>query len=560
MTESGKERPDTAQDESEDQAAGRPMLGTIIETLASPASTFAAADHEALRFHGIHHSRSAAGHLMLRVRIPAGRLTPGQYLTLDDLAGRFADSALRLTARQTIQFHDVRKADLKALITELHHTVLTTLGTGGDVVRNVMANPLPLKDAAHARIQEDARRLTKLLRPRTRAYRAAWLDGPRPPDPDPDVEPIYGATYLPRKFKIALATADDNSVHVFAQDLGIIALFEDTRLLGYNFLLGGGLGGRGSTPHTQPMLALPVCLVEPEDLLPAVAAVIALYRDHGDRGSEAARPAARFKALIHERGAMWARMRLEEHLGHALAPAQALPAMQVPDLMGWHAQGDGKWFLGLPIPGGRIVDDDAIRLRSGLRVVIEKHWPSLVLTPTQNLLLCDLSAARMHAVETDLRRYGVRLADDLIPLERWAQACPALPTCPYALAEAERVLPALIDSVAEALAPHGLGQERLSLRVSGCGHGCSRPMLGDIGLIGTAANRYRLIVGGDRAGTRLGTPLVGPLDEAALTATLEPLFGLFAAERTAGESFGDFCHRVGHDRLTALLGNSANNS
>jgi len=531
------------------KSASRYLRGGLAGPVDDITADFSDDDRDLLRFHGVHPERT--GLTMVRVRIPAGRLTPGQYLALDDLAGRYGNGSLRLTSRQAIQFHGVRKADLKALVSEVHHSLLTTMGAGGDVVRNIMANPVPFKDAVHARLLEDARRLAKLLRPRTRAYREVWLDGatlPEPPGlPVGEVEPVYGATYLPHKFKIALATPDDNSVDVFAQDLGIIALFEGDLLTGYNFLLGGGLGHRHGDPADRTRLAEPVCFIEPDDLVPAVEAVVALHRDHGDRCD---RRRGRLKALIGERGAAWAKARLEEHLGHPLAPPQPMPPMQVPELIGWYDQGDGKWFLGLPIAAGRIIDTETHRLRTGLRVVIEKYWPTVVLTPGQDILLADLPPSKRPAIEADLRRFGVRLADDVIPLERWMLACPSLPTCSLALAEAEGVASRLIDAIAEVMAEHGLGRERLSLRLAGCGCGCSRPLLGDIGVVGCEPGRYRLFVGGNLQGTRLGRPLCDGLTEAGIAAALAPLFALFAAERRPGESFGDFCHRAGLERLT----------
>ncbi|MEI6986154.1 MAG: NADPH-dependent assimilatory sulfite reductase hemoprotein subunit [Rhodospirillaceae bacterium] len=552
------------------KTTGRQLRGTIAETLSGGgAEPFSTGDDALLEFHGIYQGigqdieggagagagAGADGNptrlLTVRVRVPAGRLTPGQYLALDDLAGRYANGVMRLTSRQSLQFYGVARAKLRPLITDIYQSLLTTLGAGGDVVRNIMANPVPFKDPVHTRIQEDARRLSKLFRPRTRAYREIWLDAPKLPfSTETEIEPVYGPTYLPQKFKIALATPDDNSVDVFAQDLGIIALFEDDRLLGYNFVMGGGMGHYiGKHGITVPRLAVPVCFIDPDDLLPAVAATVALFRDHGDRIN---RNHARFKVLIHEHGPTWAKTRLEESLGHPLAEPHSLPPMQVPDLIGWHAQGDGKWFLGVPVIGGLIADDEAHKLRTGLRVVIDKYWPTIVLTPNKDILLGDLPAGRKAAVDADLRRNGVRLADDLISLERSALACPSFPTCGHAVAEAERAAPVLIDAVAEAMAEFGLGRERLSLRISGCGNGCARPFLGDIGLIGRELGSYQLLVGGNGVGTRLNWPLLNMVRPEELTKVLLPLFALYAAERQPGERFGTFCDRVGPQRLREL--------
>ncbi|MEI8394846.1 MAG: NADPH-dependent assimilatory sulfite reductase hemoprotein subunit [Rhodospirillaceae bacterium] len=537
------------------KSESRSLRGTIAESLASDAARFSDRDRSLLKFHGIFEGgdRDKSRRLMVRVRVPAGRITPGQYLGLDDLAGSYGDGSLRVTSRQGLQFHGVAKGNLKLLVADINHGLLSTFGTGGDVVRNVMANPVPIKDSVHARIHDDALRLSRLFRPRSYAYHDLWLGDEKQYAGTVDrreIEPVYGQSYLPSKFKIALATPDDNTVDVLANDLGIIALFEEERLIGYNFALGGGLGFRPDRPKTFPFLAIPTCFIEPDDLLPAAEAVVRLHREHGDRNN---RDRARLKYFIAEHGVAAAKRFLEECLGHPLADPVPQPVMEVPDLMGWHAQGDGHWFLGIPLPAGRIADSETIRLRTGLRAVIQKYWPTLVLTPDQDILLCDLPAHKRAAVEADLRRFGVQLAEDLIPLERWSLACPALRSCDLALAEAECVQPAILNAIAEVMAGYGLVKDRISVRISGCSNGCVRPYLGDIGLVGCALGCYRVYVGGDTRGTRLNSLLRDRVALADIAGVLEPLFALYAAEREPMESFGDFCHRVGIERLLSVV-------
>jgi len=538
------------------------LRGGIAAELASASTHFAEADTQLLKVHGTYQqydrddatARKQAGiekdfRLMVRVKIPGGRLTAEQYLALDEMADRFGNGTLRITTRQGIQFHGVLKGDLKPTIKAINDSLMTTLAACGDVVRNVMSTPAPIRDAVHARLEADARMLSERLAPQSRAYHEIWLDGE--PTGEPESEPLYGATYLPRKFKIALATPSDNSVDVLTNDLGIIALFAGQRLIGYNLAVGGGLGITHNKPKTYPRLASPVVFVEPPDFVAAVEAVITLQRDHGDRGD---RKHARLKYLVDERGLPWIKAEIERRVGKDLADPRPMPPFEVVDHLGWHEQGDGRWYLGVPVPSGRVADGDSIRLRSALRQVIGEYAIDPVLTPAQDILLSNVKAADKPAIEAALQAAGVVLASQLAPVHRWALACPALPTCGLALAEAERIREPLIDGIAAALARHGLGQERLSVRITGCPNGCARPYAGDIGIVGRMPGHYALFVGGDFEGTRLNFRLLDRVAEADLPARLEVLFAHFAAHRAAGEGFGDFCFRLGSDALLALYG------
>ena len=355
----------------------RQLRGNLARDLADTAAPFDNAGYSLLKFHGIYqgYDRDSATErkqrgdeklwqFMVRVRIPGGRLTADQYLALDSLSDRYANGSLRVTTRQSIQFHGVVKPGLKTTIAEINHALLTTLAACGDVVRTVTTVPAPICDAVHRRLEDDARRLSTHLLPRTGAYHEIWLDGERL-TPDNEVcDPLYGERYLPRKFKIGLAIPDDNTIDVLTNDLAIVALFDGEKLAGYNFLLGGGHGMTHNKPETYPRLATPVAFVEPDDLLEAAAAVVRLHRDWGDRGN---RRHARLKYVIAERGDDWARDRLSEDLGKKLMPCRAMPEFRVPDHLGWHEQGDGSLYLGVPVASGRIVDDGRVLLRSALR-------------------------------------------------------------------------------------------------------------------------------------------------------------------------------------------------
>jgi sulfite reductase (ferredoxin) len=537
----------------------RQLRGTLARDLADPQTPFDNAGYSLLKFHGTYqgYDRDSATErkqqgqtklwqFMVRVRIPGGRLTAAQYLALDALADRHANGTLRVTTRQSIQFHGIVKSGLKATIAGINRALLTTLAACGDVVRTVTTVPAPLADAVHRRLDADARLLSTHLLPQTGAYHEIWLDGEKvTPDGQADAEPVdplYGERYLPRKFKIGLAIPEDNTIDVLTNDLAIVALFEGNRLLGYNFLLGGGHGMTHNKPATWPRLATPVAFVEPDDLLAAAKAVVRLHRDWGDRGN---RRHARLKYVIAERGEDWARDRLSADLGKVLAPCRAMPEFSVPDHLGWHEQGDGRLYLGVPVPSGRLADADGGRLRTALREVVSRFGADPILMPTQDVILSNIDPADRDAIEAVLRESGVRLAEELLPVERWALACPALPSCGLALTEAERVREAIVGAIADRLRRWGLENERISVRITGCPNGCARPYSGDIGIVGRVPGFYSLYVGGDFAGTRLNRPLAERLDIAGIADALDPLFARFAGERLGGEGFGDFCHRIG---------------
>jgi sulfite reductase (ferredoxin) len=545
----------------------RQLRGKLAEDLADTATPFDKSSYSLLKFHGIYqgYDRDSATErkqrgddklwqFMVRVRIPAGRLTADQYLALDALADARANGSLRITTRQSIQFHGVVKSGLKAAIAEINRALLTTLAACGDVVRTVTTVPAPIRDAVHIRLENDARRLSTYLLPKTGAYHEIWVDGEKVTPEEEPVDPLYGERYLPRKFKIGLAIPADNTIDVLTNDLAIVALFEggpeNCKLAGYNFLLGGGHGMTHNKPETYPRLATPVAFVEPDDLLAAAAAVVRLHRDWGDRGN---RRHARLKYVIAERGEEWARERLSEDLGKPLAVCRPMPDFDVPDHLGWHEQGDEKLYLGLPVASGRIVDDERSRLRSALRQIVARFGVNPILMPSQDIILSEIARADRAAITAVLRDHGVRLGEELLPVERWALACPALPSCGLALTEAERVQGDIVGAIAERLKRWGLERERLSIRITGCPNGCARPYTGDIGIVGRLPGYYSLYVGGDFAGTRLNQPIVERLDIVGIADALDPLFALFASSRAAGEGFGDFCHRIGIAALQQIV-------
>jgi sulfite reductase (ferredoxin) len=540
------------------------LRGKVTEELADANSYVSDESYELLKFHGTYQGydrdtateRKKAGldkhyEFMVRLKIPAGRLKAWQYMELDSLADSFANGSLRITTRETFQFHCIIKENLKPSIAAMNRMLLTTLGGCGDVVRNIMACPAPVKDNIHATLEHDAYRLAVHLAPRTTAYHEIFLDGekyedypfnPLPPEPE-NVEPLYGTHYLPRKFKIGIGTAEDNCIDLLTHDLGILALFDEKQtLIGYNFLLGGGLGMTHNQPNTYPRLASPIAFAEPEDFIRVSEAVVKMHRDYGDRSN---RKHARLKYVVEEQGIEWTRHTLEKLAEKKLADPHPVERYDVEDHTGWHPQGDGKWFLGVPVSSGRIVDREGEYIRTGLREIIREYGMDLTLTATQNIILCDVEEKDIEPITKKLKSFGIKLKEDITPLYRNFLACVALPTCGKALAEAERVKLPLVGELESLFAKYGLSEENISVRIAGCPNGCSRPYVGDIGIVGRMPDHYALFIGGDFAGTRLNSKIYDRIPFDQLPTALEPMFAFFKANRQPEEGFGDFAHRIG---------------
>ncbi len=544
------------------KAASRGLRGPVLAELADPTTiSVGDASHGLLKFHGSYEQYDRdtatelkqAGHdkewqFMVRVRMPAGRVTPAQYLALDELADRYGNGTLRITTRQTFQFHGVAKRNLRDTIGDVDRMLLTTMASCGDVVRNVTATPAPVRDAIHATLHDTAQFLSETLLPRSRAHHEIFVLGEDAGGPAED-EPLYGPTFLPRKFKIGLIHPDDNTIDVLSNDLGLIAETRGGEITGWIVTVGGGHGMTHNKPETYPRVASTLCRVDHADLLPLVEAVIRTQRDAGDRTN---RKRARLKYVVDDHGMDWVRARVAAHYGAELDPPPPLPRLQIPELLGWHEQGDGKWWLGLPIDSGRIADVGAVRLRTGLRDVVRRFGVTPVLTAQQDILLADIDPADRLAIETLLREHGATFREQLTPVMAWALACVALPTCGLALSEAERVRQPMVEAIETVLRRHGLEQERLSVRITGCPNGCARPYHGDIGIVGRAPGKYAIFVGGDFEGTRLGVLLHERIPEADIAAHLAAPIAAWAAGRQLGEGFGDFCHRIGRDALLAL--------
>ena len=522
--------------------------------------------YQILKFHGsyqqdnrdVRNDRRKAGTeydfgFMIRLRVAAGDIPAALWLALDDLATRFGRSSIRLTTRQSVQLHFIPKGDVKTVIRTVNDALASTLGACGDVNRNVMAAPLPVADPRYVTAREMALRLSEHLLPRTRAYAELWLDGTElarigPADGSAiEEEPLYGKTYLPRKFKTCVTVAGDNSIDLFTHDLGLAGFFSpEGTLEGWNAYVGGGLGRTHRKPETYPRLAEPLGFVKPGDEPRIAEAVVTVQRDHGDRTS---RRHARLKYLIAERGIDWFRSEVERVSGVALTAIRDVTWDRSDDRLGWHEQGDGRWFAGVRIANGRILDQDGVRLRAALRQVASDLGVAYRVTPNQNLYLVDVAAGDRGKVASILADHGVETGEELRGLARLSMACPALPTCGLAVTEAERVIASVTDELQAELDGLGLEDAVPTVRMTGCPNGCARPYVAEIGLVGDAVDRYQVWLGGDAAGTRLATPVVDGVKRADLPDLLRPVLLRFRDERSPGESLGDFVDRAGITKL-----------
>lgn len=546
----------TGQPESKVEVAkrrGRHLRGTIAETLVSERTHFGHDDISLLKFHGTYQqddrdarrALEAAGlekaySFMVRVAIPAGAVTAEQYLDLERLADGHANGTLRVTTRQGFQFHGVLKGDLKPTIAAINDALLTTISACGDVQRNVMGCAAPLGDADHATVRQVAEAMAAELRPATRAYHEIWLDGEKQVSTEAE-EPFYRDRYLPRKFKTAVGLSTDNCVDIWSQDVGLLAIVQDGRIQGFNLLVGGGLGMTHNKGDTAARLAQPLGFVPTAHGVEAVRLVAAIFRDHGNRSD---RRHARLKYLLAEWGIQRFREEFQQRASFTLGPPVALPPLPFHDHLGRHRQRDGRWFYGVFIQSGRIVDSGTQRIKTALHQIVTRLRPGIRLTAQQNLLLTDLDAGDIETVEQSLRAHGVTLPAQLSAARRFSMACPALPTCGLAVAESERAIPEILDQFEAELDGLGLRDAPLTIRMTGCPNGCARPYTADLAFVGRSLGLYNVYVGGGLAGDRLVDLYRADVPVAELLATLQPLLHRWAAERAAGEGLGDFYQRL----------------
>jgi sulfite reductase (ferredoxin) len=503
---------------------------------------------------------------MVRTRVPGGRVTSDQLLAEMDLCDEIGNTTLRVTSRQGLQLHGVLKRDLKSTIRRINEVQLSTLAACGDVERNVMCCPAPHHhDQVHAEMQSLAEQLANHLAPRTTAYHELWLKDETTGEKElvgggmngHEVEPIYGKTYLPRKFKTAIGLPGDNCVDIYSHDLGLMAICRDFKIIGYNVLVGGGFGMTPSAKKTFPALARRMAFVTPDQVVDVATAVIKVQRDYGNRAD---RKVARLKYLIAEWGVARFKQEVEKYHGSPLPDPMEDDVFGFDDHMGWHEQGDGRWFHGLNIENGRIRDTEDFRLKTALRKICETYRPGIRLTSHQSMLLTDLEADNREEIETILKSHGVPLTEEISKARRWSMACVAWPTCGLAITESERALPGIIDELDVELARLGLSGEEFTLRMTGCPNGCSRPYNSDIGIVGRAAGKYTLLLGGRLLGDRLNFVYKDMVPHETVVAEIATILTFFKQSREEGETLGDFCARQGCDNLLAFAENYASQS
>ena len=535
----------------------RGLRGTLSDGLAdSITGSLNFEDQRLVKFHGSYQQDDRdlrderrreklepAHQFMIRIRAPSGVFTPAQWLKLDAIATTYANHSLRITTRQTFQFHGVVKRELKATMQAIDAAALDTVSACGDVNRNVLGSSNPLQSRLHAQVHDWARRISEAFLPKSRAYREIWLDGEKLADSGEEADPLYGKAYLPRKFKMAIAVPPLNDVDVFANDFGLIAIVDEAGgLAGFNVTIGGGMGATHGDAKTYPRLGNVIGFVAPEQALAIAGATIAVQRDHGDRVE---RKHARLKYTIDDRGLDWFKDEVQRRAGFPLGPARPFSFDHNGDRFGWVEGEDGRWHLTLRIPAGRIADTGSARQLSGFREIAKVHAGEFRLTCNQNLIIAGVPAAQREHIDALVREYALDAHAHASGIRLNAIACVALPTCALAMAEAERYLPDLLDRTEALLARHGLLDAPIHLRISGCPNGCSRPYLGEIALVGKAPGRYNLMLGADHRGQRLNTLHRENIDEAAILSELDVLFARFAGERIEDQRFGDFLVAAG---------------
>lgn len=541
------------------------LKGALADTMAKDVDHFSSDELQLIKFHGfyeqdnrddrarlIKEGKGKSYSMMIRSKVPGGFMNAEQYLAHDKIADEFGLGQFRITDRQGIQFHGVLKKNIKGLLQALNRVKVTTIGACGDVVRNVMAPAAPfLKYQKHG-LLDYTQKVSDQFLWKSGTYAELWLDGEKVDlsalEPE-KVEPIYGRTYLPRKFKIAMAFPGDNSVDVYAHDIGIVPEIINDKLTGFNILVGGGMGMTHGVTTTYPRVATPLCFVNPEELLDITKAIVIAQRDLGNRAD---RKNARLKYTIDRLGEAKFREEVEKRFGKKTEDIHPFTFKEIEHYHGWHDQGDGKWFLGVFVQNGRVKDEGAFKLRTALRMIVEKWKCDVVLTPEQDILLSGFTVNQKQEVEQVLKSHGVKLPESWGTVHKHSIACPALPTCGLAISESERSIPAVLDEIDANLKSLGLGEEKISIRMTGCPNGCARPYTSEIGFVGKTAGTYNIYLAGSHLGNRLNQTFQEKVLGVDLAKRLKPVFELYKLERQAGERFGDFCHRVGISALQSL--------
>ncbi len=529
------------------------LRGTLLESLSDPITgAIHADDTQVSKFHGIyqqtdrdtdkerkHQKLEPAYSFLIRVRMPGGTVNPQQWLQMDTLSDEYANGTLKLTTRQTFQLHGVLKKNLKGTIQKINDRLLDTIAACGDVNRNVMCHANPAESEFYPEIIELAKKIGGHLLPQTGAYHEIWLDKQLIADSKTEVEPLYGDRYLPRKFKIGIVIPPQNDSDVFSQDLGFITIVENGQIVGYNVVVGGGLGSTFGKAETYPRTGNVIGFCNPEQVIDVAETVMLVQRDNGDRKN---RKQARMKYTIDRLGLDWFVAEVEKRLGFSFEKARPFKFTRTGDNFGWKKGTDNKWHLTYFVEGGRVKDTEGSELKTALREIAKISDGNFILTGNQNLIIAGVSEKVKKQVTTILEKYNVS-PNGISGLRKNSIACVALPTCPLAFAEAERYLPTLVSKIETILEKYNLLKEEIVIRMTGCPNGCGRPYLAEIGLIGKSPGYYNLYLGGSFTGSRLNNLYKETIPEEEILKELEPIIKDFSESGNKGERFGDFVIR-----------------
>ena len=534
----------------------RGLRGTIQESLKDEVTGAIREDDQALiKFHGMYQQddrdvreERAEKKLerlysfMIRLRLPGGFLTPEQWIATHEIAGENSTGVIKITTRQTLQLHGIFKSKIRPTIRAFNKSKLDSIATCGDINRNVVCASHPKQSPIHEKVFVYADRISKMLMPKTKAYYEIWLNEEKIFDKKDEEDPLYQDRFLPRKFKIAIAIPPNNDVDVFANDIALIAIIENNKLLGFNIALGGGLSATHGNSETYPRLATVIGFCNSEEkTLKTIYEVLTVQRDFGNRGD---RKLARLKYTIDKFGIRWFKDELEKRIGFKLEPARDYKFNERKDLYGWHQNDKGLWYYTVFVESGRILDDNELKLKSALLEIAKTGKANFRFTCNQNLILSDIKDKDKAAIQNILEKYKINHhTEGASAIRKNSLACVALSTCPLALAEGQRYLPSLITKIEPLLDKHGLKEEDIIIRMTGCPNGCARPYVAEIGFVGTALGHYNMHLGGDHQGQRLNKLYKESLDENSILTELDKLFFNFKTERQEGETFGDFASR-----------------
>jgi sulfite reductase (NADPH) hemoprotein beta-component len=532
------------------------LRGSIQQSLQDEITGAIREDDQAvIKFHGMYQQddrdrreERAAKKLdrlytfMIRLRLPGGFLTGKQWIAAHNVAGKNSTGVIKITTRQTIQLHGLVKAKIKPTIQAFNEAHLDSIATCGDINRNVSCSSNPSESPLHDKVFAYADKISMLLMPKTKAYYEIWLDEEMLIDKKVEADPLYQDRYMPRKFKIGIAIPPNNDVDVFTNDIGLIAIIENNELKGFNVAIGGGLSTTHGNAETYARLGTVIGFVDTEEkILKTVYEVLTVQRDFGNRSD---RKLARLKYTLDRMGVGAYRKEVEKRTGFELEPARPYTFTTRVDRYGWEVSEKGKWSYTLFVENGRVLDDEKLALKTALLEVAKTGKTNFLFTSNQNMIITDVAEKDKAVINEILERFKIiEHTNAASALRKNAMACVALPTCPLALAEAQRYMPSLISKVEPLLVKHKLHMENIVMRMTGCPNGCARPYAAEVGLVGTATGKYNLHIGGDNTGERLNKLYKESLDEAQILTELDVLFGTFKKERIAKESFGDYTWR-----------------